>query len=1077
MTMDRRRFRARHGLNITTLTVKEPEEGVYKCTARNPAGISTSYGYIAVLERTILVEHRDEDWMLVEKSMATQENQAFVSIHRAPRFINQVPNLTVQPGSQVVIDVEVDAVPHASNGVGSKEKYVKELELDYREPSLYLEWAALPAMAQKTVVTALSEFVTQTSQSQPSASEPQIWVVELFSWSVNGREYRESSSDLELYYPYPNRCIAKFTLPISGEYKVIASNVHGSAMSCGYVEIHKTIPSKQMRPPITPGEHMSHNMITARSRRTAAPNGQESLQRSQMVDVYEVNYCQRSSSVPRGIRHLESHVEKPHSSTRKASVEQHPKEFGSKPPHHLPRALHKTKSEGGDRGLPQPPKFITTLPTQINLNSEEKLFLSVAVSAVPAATFMWDVNGFELRSTKNVTFINELNRSTLIIHPPVKQGRYTVTAFNDQGKKSIMTRVFHESSSTIEEIEKEVRLDACTEPNIVVESSVTIISRYEDMEKVSNNPSLDSTSSLKAMKTIESVHTSAEQEIQITETEMGKASGTVEGSEAQDQLVQTSTKNVEDSSIPQNLKAAYQIKNIPIIKSQESIPKKPNFVLAPIQNIHLAAGETLTLEARVDSTPPATLRWYVNNFEVKSGPSTSIMQPDENISIASFSKPVSGYYKVVASNIIGEVAAVTRVSSEVFMENQRKRTPLACAEKSVNFAMSKIPKVNTRKDLPKSPCLIEKLPSTLKIGFSEPLSLKVTADAIPEATFLWLLNNFELKQSGNVFIKRIAPNISELNLKRGLHGKYDVVARNYLGQDACSCKVIVEHRSEPSSKPFFIQPLLSRTSIDVNKNTELTVIVSGKPPLSFTWMLNGTTIDSDNNFQITTEDNKTVLSSKQPLLSGSIVAVEVRNQSGFARSETIIQTITEVVDQLESDVTADKTPKFVIKLEDQNIFEGDSLKCRVKINDESDSCTFEWFANESQIICGDQVLIESNGYESSLLVENICEMANVKLSAVARNQHGTSVTSASLNVSKRPHESFVMVSEDFQEESAPKIIEPLHSSSFINGQAMLLRCRIQAVPSAVITWHKDDINIEEWIISKDIVTQKKEQNP
>ncbi|KAK6056405.1 immunoglobulin I-set domain protein [Cooperia oncophora] len=45
---DRRRFQARHGLNITTLTVHEPEQGVYKCTARNPAGTSTSYGYITV---------------------------------------------------------------------------------------------------------------------------------------------------------------------------------------------------------------------------------------------------------------------------------------------------------------------------------------------------------------------------------------------------------------------------------------------------------------------------------------------------------------------------------------------------------------------------------------------------------------------------------------------------------------------------------------------------------------------------------------------------------------------------------------------------------------------------------------------------------------------------------------------------------------------------------------------------------------------------------------------------------------------------------------------------------------------
>lgn len=36
---------------------------------------------------------------------------------------------------------------------------------------------------------------------------------------------------------------------------------------------------------------------------------------------------------------------------------------------------------------------------------------------------------------------------------------------------------------------------------------------------------------------------------------------------------------------------------------------------------------------------------------------------------------------------------------------------------------------------------------------------------------------------------------------------------------------------------------------------------------------------------------------------------------------------------------------------------------------------------------------------------------------------------------------------------------------------MVLRCRIKAVPSAVIVWSKDDINVDEWVINKDIITQ------
>ncbi|KIH52315.1 immunoglobulin I-set domain protein, partial [Ancylostoma duodenale] len=39
------------------------------------------------------------------------------------------------------------------------------------------------------------------------------------------------------------------------------------------------------------------------------------------------------------------------------------------------------------------------------------------------------------------------------------------------------------------------------------------------------------------------------------------------------------------------------------------------------------------------------------------------------------------------------------------------------------------------------------------------------------------------------------------------------------------------------------------------------------------------------------------------------------------------------------------------------------------------------------------------------------------------------------------------------------------------GQPMVLRCRIEAIPSAAIVWSKDDVNVEEWVINKDVVTQ------
>ncbi|KAJ1351970.1 hypothetical protein KIN20_008153 [Parelaphostrongylus tenuis] len=1028
---DRRRFRARHGLNITTLTVKEPEQGVYKCTARNPAGVSTSYGYI-----TVNFEHQNDDWTIVEKSMATEEGQTSVTIHRAPRFVNQVPNLTVQPGTQVVIDVEVDAVPPAR-----------------------------------------------------------------FLWSVNGREYRESSNNVEFYYPSPNRCVAKFALPVSGEYKVVASNLCGSAMSCGYVEIHKAIPSKQMRPPLSPGEHLSRNIMASNRQSGSAAADEREVVQTQTMDVYEMNYSQRSSSVPRGVRHLESHVERPHSSTRNISLERHRAELGSNLPERLPRSLYKTRSEGSDRDLPHPPKFFTTLPSQITLNPTEKLVLSVGVTANPTAHFMWDVNGFEVRPSRNITVVNEHNRSTLEAQPPVKQGNYSVTAFNDLGRERMVTRVVqevHETYNIIEEIQKEIKIDTSIKPDIMLESSVTVTNKNED---VSTRPGIMVESSVtvtsknedeketlkgissnlltissKTIRSMEPVNPYVAQEIPISRKEIEKVRETVDEVEVHGQMVNgvtTYVERVSDSSTHKVSENTSLTKSVIISKSQENIPRRPVLLSPPIQNIHVAHGETLTLETRVDCTPPATFRWYVNNFEVKNGPLISISQPQENVSVASFSKPITGQYKVVASNSVGEVTAITKVISEVLTEDYKERIIATSVGKPGMFAVAKKPAIGIRADLPKPPHIVERLPAMLKINFTEPITLKVTADAVPEATFLWLLNNFELKQSSNVHIKRIAANVSELSLQIGQHGRYDVIAKNPLGQDSCSCKVIVEHRSEPydAPKPFFISPLLPETTMCPGEETKFEVVVSGAAPFKFIWLLNGAEIQSEENSRISIQDNRAMLILRKPLENGNVIEVEVVDKNGSARSKTVIILKSKATDQVDDKVVIDRTPVFVEELKNQNLVEGDTLKCKVKIKDESEPCTFEWYANKIRIICGDQVVIESSGHESSLLIENMGDMNDVKLSAVARNEHGSSITSAVLNVSKRQDESFEMVSGDLPEEIAPKIIEPLHSTSFIKGQPMLLRCRIEAIPSALIMWHKDDINVEEWVINKDVVTR------
>ncbi|XGW01072.1 hypothetical protein V3C99_013768, partial [Haemonchus contortus] len=1020
---DRRRFQARHGLNITTLTVHQPEQGVYKCTARNPAGVSTSYGYI-----TVNFEHQYDEWTIVDRSMVTQEGQTTVTVHRSPRFINQVPNLTVQPGSEVVIDVEVDADPPAR-----------------------------------------------------------------FTWFVNGREFRESSKGVELFYPSTNRCVVKFAFPVSGEYKVVASNVHGSAMSSGYVEIHRAKPSKQMRPPVSAGEHISRNIMAAShhagsTATPTAPDGQELLQTHQTVDVYEVNYTQRASSVPRGVRHLESHVEMPISPRRRVSLEQHRAEIGKKLPDRLPRSLYKTRSEGA-RYLPHAPNFITTLPAEITVNPNEKLVLSVDVTALPMAEFRWDVNGFEVKSSKNITLLNEQNRSTLVVQPPIKQGRYNVVAFNSEGRESQQTRVLVETHV----VEEAQAAETKAGPDIQ-ESSVTVTSTNEpDWDIVD---SVASTASTTSFLTVTRRELPAKDEVPKTKTVIKEEKTIVLNGVASQVPVVVQEMKAEETTTSETFVKA---KSAPRV--EEKLPKKPVLLSEPWQDLHLKVGEKLILEMKVDSIPPATFRWYVNNFEAKNGQFVSITQPHDNVSIAIFSKPTPGQYKVVAANPLGEVTSITRITTERTVEEFKESTTVTTSlPRPPLFTLKKKPIITVREDLPKPPHIIEKLPPLLRINSTSPISLQVRADAVPEATFMWLLNNFELRKTQNIEISRLASNVSQLHLQKVQPGRYDVVASNRLGQDSSSCKVIVQYEQEepaasPKPPPIFTQSLSKETVVLLGEETRIEVIASGTPPFSFKWFINGSEISSSKDIEIVVDGNRSTLRVQKSLGNKAVLIVEVTDRNGTARSETIIKEISKTTTMVEAipprvtttvkEVTetrkevvekqpspaANKAPMFTQKLDNIELMEGDTLRCHVKVSDESDSCTFEWYANDMQITSGEQVFIESGLRESRLSIENMGEMSGVKLTAIARNPHGTSVSAAELNVVRGPDESFEMVPPDVPEESAPKIIEPLHSASFIDGQPMVLRCRIKAVPSAVIVWSKDDLNVDEWVINKDIVTQ------
>lgn len=216
---DRRKFATRHGLNITSLTVDKPEQGVYKCTARNPAGISTSYGYICVNgERGRLFAcfiGVNGDLLTFE---SRSQNGNVSKIFKKGIFLFWQTLQTMKNGPKVLdwfVKTLFALTPVVLPSFAIK---LPDLSAKFRT-SLFNRDTKQSSMLKLMRIHRRGSFSSNTLLKL---------VYELFSkkeklrfqWFINGVEFRDGSGRLDLFYPMQNRCVARFPIPVGGDYKV-----------------------------------------------------------------------------------------------------------------------------------------------------------------------------------------------------------------------------------------------------------------------------------------------------------------------------------------------------------------------------------------------------------------------------------------------------------------------------------------------------------------------------------------------------------------------------------------------------------------------------------------------------------------------------------------------------------------------------------------------------------------------------------------------------------------------------------------------------------------------------------------
>lgn len=100
-------FVIRNAINASSLTVEEPKQGLYACSAINVAGTSKTYGFITVnCSFNKCFDNLVHCCLDPKQQMVLSEKPPRFT-DKGVKFISQVPNLTINPGKVAQFDIEV----------------------------------------------------------------------------------------------------------------------------------------------------------------------------------------------------------------------------------------------------------------------------------------------------------------------------------------------------------------------------------------------------------------------------------------------------------------------------------------------------------------------------------------------------------------------------------------------------------------------------------------------------------------------------------------------------------------------------------------------------------------------------------------------------------------------------------------------------------------------------------------------------------------------------------------------------------------------------------------------------------
>ncbi|CAH0545687.1 unnamed protein product [Brassicogethes aeneus] len=440
----------------------------------------------------------------------------------------------------------------------------------------------------------------------------------------------------------------------------------------------------------------------------------------------------------------------------------------------------------------------------------------------------------------------------------------------------------------------------------------------------------------------------------------------------------------------------------------------PTFGKRLDRNEECNEGEPLELKAKIHGSPKPTVAWFKDGEPIDPNDENikTTLLPDGTVKLNILNaKPGdSGAYKLVVRNANGETSCLCAVAV-----TQKPRRP--------KFL---------------------KVFKDVKVPLGEELRLEAKIEAYPPPEVKWIKDGLPVRASSNIHMEKHPDGIIALVvdcMRPENAGKYQVIISNRLGDCTGDAKVDIEKKP---SKPEFTTKLIPQTVVE-GFPVRFEVKAEGLPAPKISWHRNGTEVISDNkHIKIIDQPDGSsalILDAADEIRDALTYRAVATNDAGAAETSALLTVITSKRDE-----EPEERPQFMHNIKDVQVDEGQPLIMETPFTG-NPIPNVEWTKDGQKIEPSDRILMTCDGRRVGIRIDKALPTDAGEYGITLENPLGKDSTSGK-----------AIVHKVFQ--------PPTFTQSFTDFQQLPNRdakfpCRVSGVPQPEIQWTKDGEPITE----------------